>query len=200
MTTVAALFVEANGVYANLPNVEVWDIARDARCYAGPWPLVAHPPCSAWCQLAPVNAARYGHRVGDDGGCFASALASVRQWQGVLEHPAFSYAWPRFGLAEPVRGAWRCSLLDGGWVTEVHQCAYGHRARKATWLYYVGDVPPPPLDWSSPEPTATCSYMTNHRALPRPRLTKREAKATPPAFADLLLAIARSCRAERRTA
>lgn len=42
---VAALYVEPNGIYFGLPNVDPWDIYRDARTYPGPWPVVAHPPC-----------------------------------------------------------------------------------------------------------------------------------------------------------
>lgn len=45
MTTVAALFVETGGGYFGLPDVEAWDEPRDARMYAGPHPVVAHPPC-----------------------------------------------------------------------------------------------------------------------------------------------------------
>lgn len=191
---IAALFVEPHGVYADVRDVDPWPEARDARLYAGPWPVVAHPPCSSWCQIAHVNQARYGHKVGDDGGCFAAALEAVRRWGGVLEHPAESYAWPVFSLARPVRGAWRRNQWENAWVTEVCQCAYGHRATKRTWLYYVGDVAPPALDWSSPAPTATVSWLTNHGGLDRPRLTKKQAKATPPAFRDLLLGIARTAR------
>ena len=44
--TVAALYVEPDGPYSNLDGVEVWDEARDARTYAGPHPVVAHPPCA----------------------------------------------------------------------------------------------------------------------------------------------------------
>lgn len=58
---VAALFVETGGAYFGLDDVDPWDITRDARQYAGPHPVVAHPPCSTWCQLAKVNEARYGH-------------------------------------------------------------------------------------------------------------------------------------------
>jgi hypothetical protein len=187
---IAALFVEEKGVYAGLPDVDVWGISRDARLYAGPWPVVAHPPCSRWCQLAHINQKRYGHKVGDDGGCFAAALGAVRNFGGVLEHPAFSYAWAHFLLVPGFPGCWqRC--VDGGWVTELSQGAYGHRARKLTWLYYVGVEPPPSLDWSVPEPTAQVSYCKNHGDSPLPRLSKREAKATPLPFRDLLISIAR---------
>lgn len=187
---VAALYVLPDGPYANREDVDLWDEKRDARLYDGPYPVVAHPPCSAWCRLAPVNEARYGHKVGADGGCFAAALACVRKWGGVLEHPADSYAWPAHGLTEPARGAWQ-QTLGGEWVTEVQQVAYGHQARKRTWLLYVGQAVPFPLDWSAPEPSAQVSWLYNHGCTDLPRLSKREAKLTPPAFADALLALAR---------
>ena len=75
---IAALYVETGGCYFGLPDVDPWDEARDARLYAGPHPVVAHPPCGRWCQMAPVNQARYGQRIGDDGGCFQAALDAVR--------------------------------------------------------------------------------------------------------------------------
>lgn len=101
--TVAALFVARGGCYfdPSLTDVDPWDETRDARLYAGPWPVVAHPPCSRWCLLAGLVQATRGHKVGDDGGTFAAALASVRRWGGVLEHPAFTRAWPTYGLPAP---------------------------------------------------------------------------------------------------
>lgn len=192
-TTIAALYVERGGVYWDLPGVDPWDEERDARLYAGPWPVVAHPPCSTWCQLASVNEARWGRRIGDDGGCFEAALNAVRTWGGVLEHPAYTLAWARFGLPRPTRGGWSRTFDDPGWVTELSQSAYGHRARKRTWLYYVGSEPPPLLDWRDPPGEA---WVGNHRDYPdREHLSKREAKATPLAFRDLLLELARSARA-----
>ena len=190
---IAALFVETNGAYFGLPEVDPWDVRRDAMLYEGPHPVVAHPPCSRWCQLAPMNEARYGHAVGDDGGAFAHALDCVRRFGGVLEHPAFSYAWPAHGLPIPAR-AWSRSLFDAGWVCEVSQSAYGHPARKLTWLYYVGEQPPPQLRWHEVEPTAQVSFCGNHGDSELPRLGKRAASATPPEFRAILIDMARSAR------
>src|SRR5512144_3121993 len=95
--TVAALYIDPRGPYPKMADVDCWDESRDARLYDGPWPVVAHPPCQRWTNFAALNFKRYGgehNRPGNDGGCFRSALASVRAWGGVLEHPAFSNAWP----------------------------------------------------------------------------------------------------------
>lgn len=188
---IAALYVETGGAYYGIEDVDPWDEERDARLYAGPHAVVAHPPCARWCQLASVNEARYGQKIGEDGGCFEAALAAVRRFGGVLEHPAYTIAWSRFDLQRPVSGAWLCQLFDVGYVTEVSQSAYGHRARKRTWLLYVGDNPPPPLDWSDPKGDAWVSWGDHDKYPDVPRLSKREAKASPPAFRDLLLNMAR---------
>lgn len=188
--TVAALFVDSAGVYSEVPDVDCWGTERDARLYQGPHPVVAHPPCAKWCQLAYINQARYGHKVGDDGGCFAHALYAVRSWGGVLEHPAASLAWKKYQLAPPPRRGWQL-CTDGDWVCEISQRPYGHRARKLTWLLYHGIAPPPELDWSRPEPIAQVSFCKNHGNSPLPRLSKREASATPLPFRDLLLDMAR---------
>src|SRR5262249_49811052 len=160
----------------------------DARRYAGPWPVVAHPPCGRWCQMAPVNQARYGHKIGDDGGCFAAALAAVRRWGGVLEHPALSLAWPAYNLPAPATGWQQC--IDGGWVAQVEQRNYGHRARKATWLYAYR-IEPISLKWGrGPAPEAWISAdrpRAELKAAGIDQLGKKEAKATPIAFRDLLL-------------
>jgi len=199
---IAALYVETGGCYFGLEGVDPWDEERDARRYAGPWPVVAHPPCDRWCQLAPVNQARYGHKVGDDAGCFAAALESVRTWGGVLEHPALTIAWRTFGLPRPILGGWSKSFC-GGWVAEVEQRNYGHRAEKATWLYAFG-CEPPSLRWQTPEPPEAWISADRPRAelaaMGVAQLSKREAKATPPEFRDILISIARSARPAERIA
>jgi hypothetical protein len=179
---IAALYVETNGVYFGLPDVEPWDIRRDARSYAGPWPVVAHPPCAAWSQLASVREWRYGLMRGEDDGLFARALEQVREHGGVLEHPAQSGAWARFALTPAAHGRWNGSLYKPDeWATEVHQRNYGHRAHKRTWLLYVG-AKPPALDWAEPAAwESRVEYMC-----------RKERLRTPVAFRDLLISIARS--------
>lgn len=200
-TNVAALYVQTGGVYYGLPGVDPWDEQRDARRYAGPHPVVAHPPCERWCSLAKFVKHVYGYAVGDDGGTFAAALRDVREWGGVLEHPAHSLAWREFSLPRPQRGCWTRTLLDQGWVTEVSQVAYGHRARKRTWLYYVGESAPTALNWSEPEPTMVVGHCrkTSGGTLLRcnkKRLTKRESSRTPLPFRDALISLARGSRVQ----
>lgn len=196
--TVAALFVAKGGCYWDLEGVDPWDESRDARLYAGPWPVVAHPPCSRWCRLAGLVEARWGHKRGEDGGCFASALASVRRWGGVLEHPAYTDAWAAFLLPVPPRhGGWVRGLC-GGWTAHVEQWRYGHPAKKATWLYAFG-CELPDLRWGfnpDQKSQALVSWCGNRTRADekRPRVGKSAAAATPLPFRDLLLSMARSAQ------
>lgn len=196
--TIAALYVETNGAYFGINGVDPWDMARDARLYAGPFPVVAHPPCQLWGAMAAVNYARWGgehNRPGNDGGCFASALQSVRRFGGVLEHPAKTKAWDAYELAKPSGIGWQ-RTIDGGWVCEVWQSAYGHRANKATWLYYHGAVPPLELRWERPVGTHQVGFPDKRGKLAnKPTLSKREANATPAEFRDALIGMARAIAA-----
>lgn len=190
-SNIAALYVQKGGAYFGLDGIDPWDEARDARLYAGPWPVVAHPPCNRWCALAPANEARYGHKVGDDGGCFASALAAVRKWGGVLEHPAYTFAWKAHGLQRPNKEGWSQAPC-GGWVCQVAQRNYGHRARKRTWLYVYGTRPQDLVWGDGPEPEAQISRDQRGAERNRVTVSKAEALASPVAFRDTLIAIARS--------
>ena len=131
---IAALFVQKNGAYFGMDGVDPWDEERDARRYDGPHPVIAHPPCTRWCMLAGLVEARYGHKKGDDGDCFASALESLRKYGGVLEHPAYSAAWREHGLNHPPSRGWANADFGGLWTCHIEQGKYGCRARKATWL------------------------------------------------------------------
>ena len=193
---VAALYVDPRGPYPTMPGVDCWDEARDARGYTGTHPVVAHPPCTRWCRLAGLVEARWGHKRGEDGGCFASALANVRRCGGVLEHPAYSAAWAAYGLNRPpTGGGWIPADEYGGFTCYVEQFRYGHPAKKATWLYCYG-TELPELRWgllADNASTALVSWCGNHvkSGETRPRVGKRAASATPPEFRDVLLAMAR---------
>ena len=80
---VAALYIEADGCYMDLDGVDAWPIERDARTYSGPHAVVAHPPCQQWGRFWHGSPRKpHQFKLGDDGGCFAAALASVRKWGG----------------------------------------------------------------------------------------------------------------------
>jgi hypothetical protein len=195
---IAALYVETNGCYFGLQGVDPWDEPRDARNYAGPHPVVAHPPCQLWGNFAFVNYKRWGgehNRPGNDAGCFASALASVRAYGGILEHPAFSRAWEHYQLPRPKSRRW-FSAVDGEWVCEVWQSAYGHKARKRTWLFYCGDKAPQSMNWGRPESTHQIGFHDQRgKDRNKPTISGKAASSTPTAFRDLLISIARSARA-----
>lgn len=205
--SVAALYVIIpDGPYCGLPDVDPWGLPeRDARDYTGPHPVVAHPPCARWGRYwSGGPSARVRRKLSDDSGCFAAALTSVRSWGGVLEHPEASHAWAFFGLRSPPRsGGWIAADTYGGWTCCVEQGHYGHRARKATWLYAVG-CELPSLTWGP----ATCttrlddgyhSAEERRRAVRtgvRQRLSALQRKLTPDGFQDVLLEIARSAEAK----
>lgn len=208
---IAALYIEAAGCYADLAGVDPWDVQRDARTYAGPHPVVAHPPCERWGRFW-HGSPRKPHQfaMGDDGGCFAAALAAVRRWGGVLEHPADSLAWAAHGLNAPPRaGGWHVADFHGGWTCYVEQGFYGHAARKPTWLYANGTALPS-LRWGRGEQRLDPVVLERHGyayarrqgvvSLIGGKDKKAKRNATPPVFRDLLLAIAATALEQRHAA
>lgn len=206
---IAALYVDGRGCYANLPEVDVWDMGRDARRYAGPHPVVCHSPCQRWGRMAEGGPSAQGTRVvGDDGGCFSMALRAVRLWGGVLEHPCDSKAWEWFGIEKPKRHAgWLLAdagnPAGGGWTCYVEQGLYGHPiSRKPSWLYYVGSERPPELQWGKGDQrlpewmVERYGYKKASRigvmAMVGGKDKTRIREATPPPFRDVLLEIARA--------
>lgn len=207
MREIAALYVEKDGCYFGLPGVDPWDEARDARRYAGPHPVVAHPPCQRWGAMwagSPTVIAKTGVRkaLGDDGGCFEAALRAVRSFGGVIEHPENSKAWRHFGLNKPLRdGGWVIADRLGGWTCRVEQIVYGHAARKPTWLY-VNGCALPRLKWgvdprklpSMVQPSKARIAAGRTPSVNAHGIADRLRIATPPAFRDLLISIARTAR------
>lgn len=220
---IAALYVETDGCYFGLSYVDPWDKSRDARTYAGPHAVVAHPPCQRWGRFHHGSTRKpHQFKLGDDAGCFAHALLALSNHSGILEHPCDSKAWRWFGLKAPKRHAgwqrtpgpliwWR----DGDtirvrdrrkgvwWTCYVEQGHYGHMSRKPTWLLARG-VDIPTLDWSKGEqrlhPVALARYgYAKARRIGMTAMVGGKDKtkirnATPIEFRDVLLSIARSAR------
>jgi hypothetical protein len=207
LRTVAALYVEPKGCYVGAPGVDPWDEARDARTYAGPHPVVAHPPCQRWGRFWHGSTRKpHQYKLGDDGGCFDHALRAVLRWGGVLEHPAHSKAWDAFGLLKPTIGkGWQRSDMghpsSGYWVCYVEQGHYDHTSRKPTWLLANTYSKPQELNWTKGEQRLP-EWMIERYGYEKARRIGVVAmvggknktairNATPLPFRDLLLSIAR---------
>lgn len=205
LRTVAALYVEPKGCYVGVPGVDPWDEARDARTYAGPHPVVAHPPCQRWGRFWHGSTRKpHQYKLGDDGGCFAAALRAVLTFGGVLEHPAHSKAWDAYQLTKPKAGAgWQADWRLGVYVCHVEQGHYGHDSRKPTWLLaaWVHPAALPALNWTKGEQRLP-DWMIERYGYEKARRIGVVAmvggknktairNATPEPFRDLLLWIAR---------
>lgn len=187
MRTVAALFCRADSVYKQMEGVEVYDVERDARTYDGPWPVVAHPPCRAW-----GNFAMFAKPRPDERNLARLAVALVREFGGVLEHPFGSRLWQAQGLPDGTRrDAW------GGWTLVIDQHWWGHRAQKRTKLYIVGvepgGIPSLPLKLGRPE-FVVGDVGRASTGDDRPEITKAEREHTPPQLAQWLVDLARTTR------
>lgn len=159
---VAALYVQPRSIYSTFQDVELFDLARDARTYGGPWPVIAHPPCRAWGKYKAWAKPRDGERD-----LAFHALEQVNRYGGVFEHPVGSTFFQEAGI--PASRLWRVNQVD-----------FGHRAIKATWLYLVGCHPPQNMPPAG-RPVTTVE-----------RLCRQERERTPETFARLLVDLARS--------
>lgn len=207
---IAALYVQTDGCYYGLPGVDPWDVKRDARLYTGPYPVIAHPPCERWGKFW-HGSTRKPHQfdLGDDDGCFAAALTAVRVWGGVLEHPADSKAWAKFGLNAPKRGQGWVKADSFGWTCYVEQGHYGHISRKPTWLYACSVVLPN-LNWTRLPQRLHTVALARYGYEKARRIgvvamiggkNKTEIRgATPLQFRDLLISIAQTAQSQERAA
>jgi hypothetical protein len=81
----------------------------------------------------------------------------------------------------------------GGWTLAVDQCAWGHRARKVTWLYIVGVHPSSVQPLTGGTPTHVVgSSRKKHEGRKLLELSAIGRRLSPPAFAAWLVDIARA--------
>jgi hypothetical protein len=189
LRTVAILFADRDSIYKTLPGVEVYDVDRDARTFPGGMPVVAHPPCRLWSCLSHFSTAPPEEKL-----LAPWVVEQVRKWGGVVEHPMTSRFWREPGM--PALGE-RDEFQ--GWYLPVLQWWFGHRAEKATRLYIVGlrrrEVPPVPFCLGEPTHCIDRPGAARLKAEPwrgkKPWVSKRERSATPSAFAEWLVEVAR---------
>ena len=180
----AALYVDVDrGPYVDLLGRDsCWGVDRDAKTYAGPGPVVAHPPCGPWGMLRGLCRTQ-------DRDAAPFAVAQVRRWGGVLEHPAGSALWKHCGLPAPFRRV--PAFVGREWALQVEQVRWGHPARKRTWLLFVdvaprdlGPLPPP----RRPTHCIGGSRKPGARGFTGLRvMAGRETHVSPRAFADWLV-------------
>ena len=202
MQTVAVLFARSDSVYKTLPGCDVYDIERDARTWPGGAPVVAHPPCRAWGRLRAFAKPRH-----DEKDLARWAVAQVRRWGGVLEHPESSTLWADQRLPRHLNER----DGHGGWTMPIHQWWFGHRAQKRTWLYIVGvnpwEVPDYPLrlgqsdcrirlDKRRPDGTHIRKGDPDYQ----PILGDAEREHTPPDLAVWMVELARRCALQPQSA
>jgi hypothetical protein len=184
-TDVSVLYVDPRGPYPKLV-ADWWDEQRDARLYAGPNPVVAHPPCGPWGSLS-----RRSLETTRD--LAPMAVAQVRKFGGVLEHPRGSKLFRHLLMPFPGELPDAC----GGRSYDLEQVSWGHPCRKPTWIYVVRVDPTlvRPLIGGEPTHQIWGSRASGHRH--RTDLKAAHAgmrRRTPPAFAEWLIGLAAAAR------
>ena len=181
---VSILFVHKTTNYTAVPGADTWDAERDATLWPGGNQVVAHPPCAQWGRLRGMATPRPNEKA-----LGPFAVAHVRRWGGVVEHPAGSTLWPYCSMPTPGQ-----TDAYGGFTLDVDQVRWGHPAQKHTWLYVCGckpeDVPALPPPGITPTRCVTSSRSTFYSL---PALSKRGRELTPPALCVWLVELARRC-------
>ena len=184
---VTALCVRSDSIYKTL-GVNCYDATRDCRNYHGPNPVIAHPPCGRWGKLK-----RMSQATDEEKSIGPWAVAQVRSFGGVLEHPAYSTLWKAAGLPRPGK-----TDSYGGYTLDIDQYWWGHRAQKRTWLYVCGcnprNVPAIPIKLgTAPRVITNRPGLKSGQPGYRKKVTKRERDATPPELAQWLVELASRC-------
>ncbi len=118
------LWVAPTSVYRSLvPPERIWDRLRDARTYAGPGPIIAHPPCGPWTRIR----GGFMRPCGQDADDGRIAMELVHRWGGVVEQPATSRLFAVHGQL----GATYSFVRQGDWIDGVERLS-----SKPTVLYW----------------------------------------------------------------
>ena len=181
LRTVAALCVAPNSIYKGMAGVEAFDKRRGANTFAGGMPVVAHPPCRGWSTYC-------RHQAKVEPGELELGIwcaDQLKEWGGVLEQPAHSHLFKAAGLPIPGHKHRRDFFS-----LEVWQTWWGYPMKKATWLCFKG------INYDELQ----IPYRLHDKGADRRRqqlMSKHQRAATVPAFAEWLVAAARTVEIER---
>ena len=182
----AALFVCRKSFLVEILGAEnCWDRERNALTFPVDRPGIYAPPCRA-------HSAMRHHAKPEQGEKELAywAVDSVRMGGGVLEHPYRSTLFQT--LPPPGQRD-----FYGGRTVLVEQVHWGHKCRKRTLLYIVGnDSPLPPPPFPDAKPTAAIGSWARERAgIKTNTLSKLDTERYPRPFAEMLVELARGCGA-----
>ena len=145
-------FIADNSYYRLLPDLDLFDLRRNALSTVSSAPAIYHPPCRSWGRLRQFAKTPPGEH-------WLAVWAVLRMWRygGVLEHPAGSKLWSFMNLAHPGQRY----DSHGGFSVSLNQSWFGYPAKKNTWLYVVGceisDLPAMPLCFNAISKTVSSS-------------------------------------------
>lgn len=149
-------FVADNSYYRLLPDLDLFDLRRNALSTVSNAPAIYHPPCRSWGRLRQFAKTPSGEH-------WLAVWAVLRMWRygGVLEHPAGSKLWSFMNLARPGQRY----DSHGGFSVSLNQSWFGYPAKKNTWLYVVGcdisELPEMPLNFNAITKTVSGSKNRN---------------------------------------
>ena len=181
-------FVADNSYYRLLPDLDLFDLRRNALSTVSNAPAIYHPPCRSWGRLRQFAKTPSGEH-------WLAVWAVLRMWRygGVLEHPAGSKLWSFMNLARPGQRY----DLHGGFSVSLNQSWFGYPAKKNTWLYIVGceisDLPEMPLCFNAI--TKTVSGSKNRNVLKE--LSHSERSRTTLQFNEYLVTVLNTIKSKR---
>lgn len=181
-------FVADNSYYRLLPDLDLFDLRRNALSTKSNAPAIYHPPCRSWGRLRQFAKTPAGEH-------WLAVWSVLRMWRygGVLEHPAGSKLWSFMNLARPGQSY----DLHGGFSVSLNQSWFGYPAKKNTWLYIVGceisDLPEMPLSFNAI--TKTVSGSKNRNVLKE--LSHSERSRTTLLFNEYLISVLNTIKSKR---
>ena len=156
---IPVLFTQEKSNYNNFKIFDCYDLKRNALCYNGRVPVIAHPPCRKFSKLRGLSTAPLSEKK-----LAFFALSKVRQFGGILEHPRSSTLWlnGNFNLDGSVDSY-------GGFLRSVDLSWFGFPARKKTMLYFCGiapgQLPPFPISLNAITHVISSTYKSEKKEI-----------------------------------